>query len=431
MAYEIVMPRLGLTMETGRVVEWYKQDGEYVEQDELLFVVETDKASLEVEAPVSGVLHIHPRYTPEDDLPIGTVIGKLAARGEPVSWEPQGPPASPAEPTHAPSPVQPPTVAGKKPSSPAAKRLARELKIDLQSVEGSGEDGAVLLADVRRAAEASAPVRISPIARQVAEELGVDVRAVAAAHPGKRLMRKHIEQAAPAPAGPSSERQPTTRMRRLIARRMVESSRLTAPVTHHTEVDATELVNLRVSLKESWSAPPSYTDVVIKIAAIALTEHPTLNARLDGDEIVLSEAVHVGVAVDTERGLVVPVVRDVQDKTLRQIAEVTSARVEEAHRGSLNPDDLQGGTFTVTNLGMYDVDAFTPIINLPECAILGLGRILSKPVVIDGEARRIAVRQMMTLSLTFDHRIVDGAPAARFLQRVKHLIERPYLWLVG
>jgi pyruvate dehydrogenase E2 component (dihydrolipoamide acetyltransferase) len=170
---------------------------------------------------------------------------------------------------------------------------------------------------------------------------------------------------------------------------------------------------------------------VIKIVAIALTEHPMLNAQLDGVEIILSEAVHVGVAVDTQRGLVVPVVRDVQDKTLRQIAEVTSARVEEARRGSLNPDDLQGGTFTVTNLGMYDVDAFTPIINLPECAILGLGRILPKPVVIDGAARRIDVRQMMTLSLTFDHRIVDGAPAARFLQRVKHLIERPYLWLVG
>ncbi|MBC8447762.1 MAG: 2-oxo acid dehydrogenase subunit E2 [Chloroflexi bacterium] len=156
-----------------------------------------------------------------------------------------------------------------------------------------------------------------------------------------------------------------------------------------------------------------------------------VNARFDGDTIVQSATVNIGVAVDTDRGLLVPVLRDVQSKSLRQIARETAALIEKAQTGRISLDDLHGGTFTITNLGMYEIDAFTPIINLPECAILGVGRIVPKQVVVDAEVERIAIRHMMFLSLTFDHRLVDGAPAARFLQRVKQYVERPYLWLVG
>jgi pyruvate dehydrogenase E2 component (dihydrolipoamide acetyltransferase) len=167
------------------------------------------------------------------------------------------------------------------------------------------------------------------------------------------------------------------------------------------------------------------------LCAVALAEHPLLNARLDGNEIVISGGVHIGLAVDNERGLLVPVIRDVQAKRLRQIASESAALVEKARGGTLSPDALQGSTFTITNLGMYEIDAFTPIINLPECAILGVGRIKPKQVVIDADTEQVAIRHMMFLSLTFDHRLVDGAPAARFLQRVKRFIEQPYLWLVG
>ena len=222
--------------------------------------------------------------------------------------------------------------------------------------------------------------------------------------------------------------------RRVIAERMMAAAHSTAPVTLTTEADATELVRLREQLRNDPTASalplPSYTDLFIKVAAHALGEHPALNTRLDGDTVIESASAHIGVAVDTERGLLVPVVRDAQAKGLRQIAQETAALIERARAGRLSADEMRGGTFTITNLGPYAIDAFTPIINLPECAILGLGRITPKVVVVDERTERTAIRQMMFLSLTFDHRLVDGAPAARFLQRLKQLAEQPYVWLV-
>jgi pyruvate dehydrogenase E2 component (dihydrolipoamide acetyltransferase) len=174
---------------------------------------------------------------------------------------------------------------------------------------------------------------------------------------------------------------------------------------------------------------PSYNDLLTKLLAVALLEHPGLNASLDDEHIVQHPFVHVGIAVDTERGLVVPVVRDAQSKSVQMITAESARLIEQVRAGKISPDDLRGGTFTITNLGMYEIDAFTPIINLPECAILGVGRIVAKQVVVDEESETTAVRKMMALSLTFDHRLVDGGPAARFLQRVKQLVEHPYLWL--
>ena len=225
---------------------------------------------------------------------------------------------------------------------------------------------------------------------------------------------------------------PITTVRRTIADRMATSAHTVAPVTLTTEADATELVRLRKQLKDDGGQPvPSYNDLLAKLIAQALLEHPMVNARFEGDTIVQSATANIGVAVDTDRGLLVPVLRDVQTKSLRQIARESAALIEKARTGRVTVDELQGGTFTITNLGMYEIDAFTPIINLPECAILGVGRIVPKQVVVDAEAERVAIRQMMFLSLTFDHRLVDGAPAARFLQRVKQYVEKPYLWLVG
>jgi pyruvate dehydrogenase E2 component (dihydrolipoamide acetyltransferase) len=213
---------------------------------------------------------------------------------------------------------------------------------------------------------------------------------------------------------------------------MLESAQGTASVTLTTEVDATALVKLREELKAAFAprgyAVPSYNDLFAKLTAVALQEHPLLNARWQGDEIVLNKAVHIGIAVDTPEGLLVPVVRNVHSQSLREIAAQSKALIEKALARKLSAADLQDGTFTITNLGIYNIDAFTPIINPPQCAILGIGRIVKKPAVV-GE--KIKARDMVALSLTFDHRIVDGAPAARFLDLVRQLIQTPVLWLAG
>jgi pyruvate dehydrogenase E2 component (dihydrolipoamide acetyltransferase) len=222
-------------------------------------------------------------------------------------------------------------------------------------------------------------------------------------------------------------------VRRLISERMTASARTTVPVTLTTEADATELARTREALRtEALAAdatPPSYTDCLVKLVAVALSEHPALNASLEGEQLVQHDAIHIGVAVDTPRGLLACVLRDVPGKSLRTLAAESATLIAAARAGTVSPDALRGGTFTVSNLGAYEIDAFTPVINLPECAILGVGRIVSRPVVVDEKTGLIAARKMVALSLTFDHRVVDGAPAARFLQRVKQLVEQPTVWV--
>ncbi len=466
MAVEIVMPRLGWTMEEGTLVEWIRKDGDAVKPGDIMFIIESDKALNEVESFETGIL----RIPPDSDalgkpLPVGALLAYIVQPGEappfaaavatPAAAVSAAPAAAapPAVATPAAAPPAAAAVTTAVASSPRARRTAAELGVALDGLTGSGRSGRIIERDVRAAAQAALPpaAQITPVARRAAEELGVDVAALAAQMPGQRITREHVERAAqpavpaapaaqPAPAvaapeTPDESRAPLTRVRRVIAERLSTSARTTVPVTLTTEVDATDLVGVRGSLKQASrndARPvPSYNDLLAKLVAEALAEHPQLNARLDGDAIVTSSAVHMGFAVDTDRGLVVPVVRDVQRKSVRQIAAEGSRLVEQARAGSVRPEDLSGGTFTLTNLGMYDIDAFTPVINLPQCAILGVGRIVAKQVVVDASAERVAIRQMMFLSLTFDHRLVDGAPAARFLQRVKQYVEQPYLWLMN
>jgi pyruvate dehydrogenase E2 component (dihydrolipoamide acetyltransferase) len=226
------------------------------------------------------------------------------------------------------------------------------------------------------------------------------------------------------------EHVPLKGVRGIIAERMGTSIHTTARVTLLMEVDATEFVTMRERLKarvaEEWGFAPGYNDLLAKVVAMALRQFPYMNARLTSDAIEHLAHINLGMATDTERGLLVPVIRDADKKSLRQFGTEFRELVDRARKGRSLPDDLTGGTFTITNLGMYDVMAFTPVINLPEAAILGVGCITPKPVVRNGQ---VEVRQMLVLSLVFDHRLVDGAPAARFLQYVKDLIEEPYLWL--
>jgi len=461
MAFEVVMPRLGWNMETGSLFEWLKQDSDRVEAGEILFTVESDKAIQEVEALESGILRIPPDTPPPGKpVPVGTLLAYLVTPGEELPFVAQAGTALAQKLTTAtPSPTRavPVTVPHmserKRPAvSPRAARVASELGVDWTPLKGSGRTGRIVERDVRQAAAASlaaeetlpSGVRVSPVARRVAHELGVNLEQLAAQMPGQCIERADVEAAArkvvsaapsaprmPAPAAPGDVVLPITQMRRITAERMVASAHNVASVTLTTEADATELVRLRNQLKSDVTQlVPSYNDLLAKLVAQALIEHPQVNARFMGESIVQSATVNIGIAVDTERGLLLPVVHDVQTKSLRQIAQESAAMIERARSGHLSPDDLHGGTFTITNLGMYEIDAFTPIINLPECAILGVGRIMPKQVVVDVEAERVAVRHMMFLSLTFDHRLVDGAPAAHFLQTVKHLIECPWRVLV-
>jgi pyruvate dehydrogenase E2 component (dihydrolipoamide acetyltransferase) len=306
------------------------------------------------------------------------------------------------------------------------------------TLAGSGRTGRIVERDVRAAATlplpAAAPVRATPLARRVAEDLGVDLSQLATESPGRRIGKSDVIQAAgTAPMPTASAATPLSSVRKITAARLAESARIVVPVTLTTDADATELVRLRrqiaTDLTSSGLHAPTYNDLLMKLVAVALGEHPALNASLTEAGIVSHAEAHIGIAVDAERGLLVPVVRDVGRKSLQQIAAESARLIGEARAGTARADDLRGGTFTISNLGMYQIDAFTPVINLPECAILGIGRIQARPVVIDEEAETVAVRRMMALSLTFDHRAVDGGPAARFLNRVREFVERPYLWL--
>jgi pyruvate dehydrogenase E2 component (dihydrolipoamide acetyltransferase) len=442
MANEVVMPRLGWTMEAGTLVEWLKSDGDEVEAGELLFAVETDKAVQEVEAIDSGILSI-PADTPIGvEKPVGTTLGFIVAPGETAPASIAGGTVATAEPAQSIAAANAPVATAsnghrEEPTiSPRARKIAAELGIDWRVLAGSGSTGRIREADVRAAAatRTAAPERrASPAVRRLAEETGVSLDQAVASKPAGRVTRSDV-LAASAPPAANFDGTPTpiSKVRRLIADRMTESARTVAPVTLTTEADATELVAIRGHLKVEigeGEAVPSYTDLIIRLTALALMKHPDLNASWTDNGIVRHQTVNISVAVDSERGLLAPVIRDADRKSSHQIAQESSQLIKQARAGSINSDHLQGGGFTISNLGMFDIDAFTPIINLPDCAVLGLGRIVAKPVVIDEEAETIAVRKMIALCLTFDHRIVDGAPAARFLQQIKRMIERPYAWL--
>jgi pyruvate dehydrogenase E2 component (dihydrolipoamide acetyltransferase) len=457
MITQVILPKLGQTMEEGVIVEWVKKEGDPVARGDVLFTVESDKAVLEVEATARGYLRrilvpagqtvpvltavaIMTREADEDISEYQAASAQVATgREKEVAGLISGGPTTSSGPvTSADVATEPRTSqpgTGRIFASPRARKAARERDVALALVTGTGPNGRIVEKDVLEYV-ASQP-KATPMAVKTAAAAGVDLATVSGTGVSGRIMRADVEAAMPASLPTpvettAAERVPMAGVRRIIAERMAASHVTTARVTLVTEADASELVKARESLKaavsEAWGFAPGYNDLLGLIVARGLREFPYMNARLseDGEAIERLAAVNLGMAVDTERGLLVPVIRDADQKGLRAFGTEFRALMERARVGRSLPDDLTGGTFTITNLGMYDIDAFTPIINLPEAAILGAGRIQPKAVVRDGE---IVARQMWTLSLDFDHRLVDGAPAARFLQRIKLLIENPYLLL--
>jgi len=448
MAEAFFIPQLGQTVEEVTIIRWLVEDGAQVEQGQEILEVETDKAVFPVEANASGILHIGP-YKAGDVVPVLTVVAIIGEAED--KFEPAGAEQAPARPsgeaaslsTQKAALAATPTPAAPKTdrilASPRARKLAMERGVDLAQVTPTGSGGVrVVERDVL--AYLRLQPKATPVAHKMAAEAGLDLHQITGTGPGGKITREDVERAIratapPAPPPPPSkvevlERVPLTGVRRIIAERMGASVHTTARVTLMMEVDATQFVDMRERLKarvaEEWGFTPSYNDLLAKVVATALRQFPYMNARLTEEAIEHLAHINIGIAVDTERGLLVPVVRDVDKKSLRQFGTELRQLVERARSSRASLHDLADGTFTITNLGMYNVEAFTPVINLPQAAILGVGRIAPKPVVREGE---IVVRQMWTLSLAFDHRLVDGAPAARFLQYIKDLIEEPYLWL--
>jgi pyruvate dehydrogenase E2 component (dihydrolipoamide acetyltransferase) len=406
---DVLMPRLSDTMEEGVLSQWVKHEGDQVRKGDVLAVIETDKAAMEMEAYDEGVLT---RILVQEgaSVPIGTpiaVIGEGAAEAAapspvPVPDHPERgvvPPAAPA-----PRPVSVAALAGRPPASPLARKLARERGVDLTAVKGSGPGGRIVRADIEQAAREGDSARLAP--------------EPAAAPPVPAA-------AAPlAPATEDAEEVPLTTVRRLTAQRLAASAR-EAPHFYLTVVaDAGQLLAFRAQANDRRGADVkiSVTDLLIRACATALAVHPEVNASWDETRILRHRHVSIGIAVAIEDGLIVPVVRDADRKTLTEIAREARDLTTRARSRKLTPDELTGGTFTISNLGMYGIRQFTAVINPPQAAILAVGEAVRQPVV---RGDQVATGTTMTLTLSIDHRAVDGATAAGFLTRLRELIEQP------
>ena len=396
MPTRVVMPKLGLSMKTGTISSWRVEDGQTVDTGQTLFVVETEKINMEIDATASGTVK---RAEPEGaTVAVGHLIGFILGPGE----------EAPALDTGVAAGAAAGPAAAAAPASPAA---------------GGGESAGRVLA--------------SPVARKLAEKLGVDLAGVVGTGPGGRVIKEDVEAAAA--AGPAStpteqpsagtlssadERTPLTAMRRAISERMTASLRDSAQLTIGTEVDITDLATLIDAItRDSVEAPaPTITDYLAFAVARALRRHPGVNASLDGDTVVRHGAVHLGLAVALADGLVVPVLRDVHQKSVAAISATRRSLAEDARAGRLGLDDLTGSTFTISSLGQSRVTWFTPILNPPEAAILGVGRAVEQVRWLVGAA---VPRRVLPLSLTVDHRVVDGAPAAAFLDELALSLSEP------
>ena len=451
MVQEIVLPQWGMEMQDATVVRWLKQEGDPVQEGEPLVELETAKIATELESIASGVVaHI---LVPEGaTVPIRTVLAIVAAPGEQVSRPsgaaPSGTAAralAPAASSRSAAPVAPQVV-------PAARRLAQERGIDLAQVQGTGPGGRILVEDVQKALEArtAAPpapaevaVQVTPAARHLARQHGIDLRRVQGTGPRGRILIEDVQKVLEVQAQPRAQpaqvvpirgkgedalRRHSRALRQTIATRMVQSLQTMAQVTLTTEVDVTEAMTLRAGLARQWpESGLSPLHLVIKATARALQEHPRMNAVQKEHEVELVPEIHIGIAVSLEEGLLVPTIQRADAKHLAQIASESRDLATKAREGRATYEEVTGGTFTITNLGAYGIDAFTPIINPPQVGILGVGRVVEKPVVYQGE---ITKRSMMFLSLTFDHRVIDGAPAAAFLHAIKGHLEDPW-WMVA
>lgn len=443
MSIKVTMPKLGMTMKTGKLSKWYKSEGDQVEEGGDLFEVETEKITNKIEAPAGGIL-FQIVVREGEVVPVGTIVGVIAEPGEkPERIEgiqagevEERKPAAAAAPKAEEKPAQPREIL----ATPASKRLARELGVDIALVKGTGPEGRIREADVTLYHEqAQRKPKITPLAEEIAKKAGLDISAISGTGEGGKITREDVERVirekSPAAAAKAEEKEPArtiplTGMRKAIADNMHASLQNTAQLSLASEVDVTESLRfldlVRAQYKKDESVRISLNDIVMLAVSRALKRFPIMNSTQVGNEIVLHESVGMGIAVAIPDGLIVPVLREADRKGLLQIAAEARVLIGKARTNSLSMEEVTGGTFTITNLSSSTVNNFTPILRPPETGILGLGRVLKKPVVFEGE---IVIRSMMGLSLTFDHRVVDGAPASEFFDLLYSYLEQPSLIL--
>ncbi|MDR3578069.1 MAG: 2-oxo acid dehydrogenase subunit E2 [Anaerolineaceae bacterium] len=441
MPVEIVMPRMGLTMEEGRVVAWLKQENQPVTAGELLLEIETDKSTVEVESPASGILG-QILYGPGETIPVGQVIGYLIKDGESASKIPVQPGIKSEQPVLAAADRTPAQISqqsyGKPKASPAARTLAQQLKVELADIAGTGPGGRVVAWNVKAyseqlAAEIGAAKKISPLAKRMAAEQSVDLRTVQGTGLSGRVTRADVERALQnsppaAPAAQPGEITQLTRSHRIMAERMSASFRSAPHFYLHVEVDMRGMVALRqklqARLEKRYGIHLTFTDLLIRYCALVLKQHPKVMAQWSEQGLVQPGSVNVGVAMDAAGGLIVPVIQQADQLGLVEISRRRQELAERALAGSLQPQDLELGVFTLSNLGMYGIDSFDAILNPPQAAILAVGRIKERALVSEGT---VIAAPVMTLSMSVDHRVMDGATAARFLGELVELIEAPEL----
>lgn len=437
MAVPLIMPKLEMSQETGTVIEWLKQEGEAVEKGEPLLTIETDKVTVEVEAPSSGIL-AGVTAQPQQEIPVAQTIAYILEPGEelPTQTEQTRPSGQTVTRDASTEPA----------SSPIAKRMAEEHGIDLRAVPGSGPGGKVNKADVatyltearavEHAAQEQERVQAAPAARRLGRELSIDLRAVRGTGPRGRVQSADVREAA---AGDSTAELTSPRvlraiplegMRRTIADRMLRSAREAPQFTVEVDVDMSRALDAiddhRSPAAESGDSRVTVTAFLVKACAWTLVRHPAMNAAFRDNAIVEWADVNVGVAVAVDSGLIVPTIRGADSLELKQIAEQLADLVARARAAALRPIDVTGGTFTLSNLGMFGIDRFTAILNPPQAGILAAGRVKKRPTVVDDQ---LIVRPLATLSLTADHRVVDGAIASRFLAGLQEAVEHPGLML--
>jgi pyruvate dehydrogenase E2 component (dihydrolipoamide acetyltransferase) len=428
MATEVKLPRLGQGMESGVVVKWLKSEGDKVEKGDVLYELETEKVTQEVEAEASGVLL---KITvPEGEADVGTTLAIIGEEGEDVDL-------SPADAGESSNGGRPPAASAEEVDEEPQEEGSRAPARDEERERGRDASAPARASAEPRVEPAEGRVKASPLARRIARERGIDLAAVSGTGPEGRIVAEDVERAAAAPvavpgvAGPPPgevETIPLTSLRKTIARRLTEAWTIPA-FQISMSADMSRVNALRARMVESvpeGGTKPTVSDVLTKIAAVALIRHRAVNATFAGDAIQLHPTANVGLAVATERGLVVPVIRSAERLTIAEVAAARADVVGRARGGKLQQADLEDGTFTISNLGMYGVDQFVAVLNPPQAAILAVGAAEEKPVAVDGE---LAIRPMMTMTLTCDHRTIDGADASEFLRTVKQLLEEPGLAL--
>ncbi|MCH4825418.1 dihydrolipoamide acetyltransferase family protein [Planococcus halocryophilus] len=439
MAKEIFMPKLSSTMQIGTILQWFKEEGETVEVGEPLFEIMTDKINIEVDSYEEGTLL--KRYFEEDDeVPINHVVGYIGDVGEGIPESPPGESGVSGKQTSSETPIEQLQAetseqafeqTEKVRATPAARRIAKEKEVSLNEIRGSGPNGRIQQVDVEKFEIPAATIssRATPLAEKVAIAEGVELQDIKGSGPRGKIYRADVESAKAAIDVPEilpTKRMKMTGIRKAVADRMLHSKSVAPHVTLNSEIDMTEVVAMRkkllVPVEKQTGYRISYTEIILKATAHALKRHPNINISLEGNEIVYHDTINVGLAVALEDGLLVPVIKDADRKGFAELTVACKTAGQAAKESKLKPDEMSGGTFTISNLGMYAVDTFNPVINQPESAILGIGRIHDKPVGWEGQ---IVLRPMMGVGLSFDHRVIDGAPAAAFLTELKGILENP------